>query len=101
MNKRKLEDILDKLQIKINLFGYKYWITAVELYFKDNTVGMWKICKEIAKKYNTTPSRVDRALRHARERKEEIIQRYFNVNYDIDNSAFLALLAREMEREEC
>lgn len=101
MNKRKLEDILDELQIKINLFGYKYWITAVELYLKDNTIGMGEICKEIAKRYNTTTSRVDRALRHARERKEETIQRYFNVNYDIDNSVFLALLAREMEREEC
>ena len=62
---------------------------------------MWKICKEIAKKCNTTLTSVERALRHARECKEETIQRYFNVNYDIDNSAFLALLAREMEREEC
>ncbi len=101
MNKRKLEDILDELQIKVSLLGYKYWITAVELYLENKTIKMMKLCREIAKKYNTTGSRVERALRHAIEDKEETIQRYFNVSYDIDNSAFLALLAREMEREEC
>lgn len=101
MNKRKLEDILDELQIKVSLLGYKYWITAVELYLENKTIKMMKLCREIAKKYNTTGSRIERALRHAIEDKEETIQRYFNVKYDIDNSAFLALLAREMEREEC
>ena len=94
-------NILDELQIKVSLLGYKYWITAVELYLENKTIKMMKLCREIAKKYNTTGSRVERALRHAIEDKEETIQRYFNVSYDIDNSAFLALLAREMEREEC
>lgn len=99
MDKRKLENLLDELQIKINLLGHKYWITAVEIYLKDNSIKMAKLCREIAKKYNTTGSRVERALRNTREYGEETIQTYFNVSYKIDNSTLLALLAREMERE--
>ncbi len=101
MNKRKLEDLLDNLQIKANLLGYKYWITAVEIYLKDNAIRITELYKQVAEKHNTTASRTERALRHAHESKEEIVQDYFNVNYSIDNSAFLALLTREMEREEC
>lgn len=97
MDKRKLENILDKLNIRLNLSGYRYWITAVEIYSK-NKIRITELYKEIAKVHNTTAVRVERALRHTIEDKKEAIQKYFNVEYKIYNSAFLALLTREMER---
>lgn len=100
MNTRKIENLLDKLQVKINTKGYRYWITAVEIYRKDPSIKKTKLYEMIAEKYNTTAVRAERALRHAHENNKMLVQRYFNVEYKIDNSAFLNLLVRELERED-
>lgn len=58
MDKRKLEDILDKLQIQINVKGYQYWITAIDIYNKNRAIKKTTLYCEIAKIYKTTSSRV-------------------------------------------
>lgn len=100
MEKRQIEDLLDELKMKPNFLGYHFWITAIEIYAEHKTKGMCGTYEEVAKKYNTTKSRVDRNLRHTYEDKKEMIQKYFNVSYKIDNSTLLALMTREIERRE-
>lgn len=100
MNKRKLEDILDGLGIPLGQLGYKYWITAVEFKIENPDSTMGEVYENVAKKHPTTPTRVERALRHTYEYKKDFIRKYFGVDCNIGNSTFLALLAREMEREE-
>ena len=99
MEKIKIENILDKIGIEIDLIGYKYWTTAVELYMKKDRVKMSELYFRIAQKYNTTSVRVERALRHAHEKHEEKIIEYFNVDYKMTNKKVLELIAREVGRE--
>lgn len=101
MNKRKLEDILDGLRIPLGQLGYKYWISAVKFKIESPNLMMGEIYKNVAKEYGTTPVRVERNLRHTYEHKKDFIRKYFGVDCNIGNSTVLALLAREMEREEC
>lgn len=68
--KRMIYDIMKNMGIPANILGYKYVIEAIELVL-DGKVGN-AVTKElyptIAKKFNTTGSRVERAIRHAIER---------------------------------
>lgn len=99
MEKRKLEDLSDKLQIKINTKGYSYWITAVEEHLKDKSLSKGAPYTRIAKIHSSTYSRVERALRFACLSSQTYIKEYFKINYAVDNSVFLGLLTREMERK--
>ena len=98
MEKRKVEDILDKLNIPIDNFGYKYLISALEIYQKDINTKITLVYRQVAKRNNSTSSRVERAIRHCISSNEEEIKKFFNVNYDITNKRFIALLNREVER---
>lgn len=98
--RREIEDILDELQVNVKLLGYKYWISAVEICLEAPYISMSKLYKQVAEKHNTTSSRVERALRSTYQDNVEIIQKYFNVRYNIDNSTVLKLLAREVERKQ-
>lgn len=100
MDKRKLEDILDALQIKINIKGYKYWIAAVEIKLKNKEINMGTLYNKIGREHNDTYGRVERALRVAYKRNSEIIKEYFAIDYEINNVVFLELLVREMERRQ-
>lgn len=100
MEKRKIEDLLDKFNMPIDNLGYRYLITALEIYMKDINIKITSIYKEVAEIHNTTASRVERAIRHSTECIERNVKQYFNVDYDITNRRFLALLAREMERKQ-
>lgn len=63
-----IQDMLLSIGIPPNIYGYAYITYAVELLLKDSeyqhyvTKGLYV---DIAKKYRTTPSRVERAIRHA------------------------------------
>ena len=63
-----IQEMLLSIGIPPNIYGYAYITYAVELLLKDSeyqhyvTKGLYV---DIAKKYNTTPSRVERAIRHA------------------------------------
>lgn len=97
MNRKKIEDILDKLEIIIGNLGYKYWIDAIEIYY-NNEKNNGEIYKEIAKRYNVTSRSVERALRHAYENKKEKIKRILNINYNISTKILLAAIVRELKR---
>lgn len=63
-----IQEILLSIGIPPNIYGYAYITYAVELLLKDSeyqhyvTKGLYV---DIARKYRTTPSRVERAIRHA------------------------------------
>lgn len=62
--------MLRKVGIPANLKGYQYLRTAIIMAVKDMEVldGITKILyPDIAKKYNSTTSRVERSVRHAIE----------------------------------
>ena len=100
MNRReKLKEILDNLEIHPYLLGYKFLITAVNLYM-DNGMRLKCIYVTIARLYDTTVSRVERNLRTTFEKNEELIKQYFNVNYKISTGKLLSLIAREIDESE-
>ena len=96
--KKKIEMILDKLQIPIDLAGYKYWITMLEKFNEDKEAKITALYIEVAKEHHTTYIRVERSLRHAVNKCENKIQRYFNVDYKITNKRFLCLILREVNK---
>ena len=63
-----IQDTLLSIGIPPNIYGYAYITYAVELLLKESeyqhyvTKGLYV---DIAQKYRTTPSRVERAIRHA------------------------------------
>lgn len=67
MDRNKVEDVLFALRIPANVKGFTYIPDAMEIYEKnglDISVTKW-LYPEIAKKNKTTPSRVERSIRHA------------------------------------
>ena len=65
---KTIQETLLSIGIPPNIYGYAYITYAVELLLKDSeyqhyvTKGLYV---DIAQKYRTTPSRVERAIRHA------------------------------------
>lgn len=116
VERNKIEEItieqLRELGISANLLGYQYIKEAILLIIKDKsylqniTKGLYP---DIAKKFDTTKQRVERAIRNAVERIFERgsctkIQQIFSytITYEkgkATNSEFLAILAEEVERE--
>lgn len=98
----KIKKMLNDLNIRIDIKGYGYWVEAVKYVVLNNKVTYFmtkEIYYNVAKTMNTTPERVERALRHAIDGKYEEIQKYFNINYSIKNSTFLALLVDKVRNE--
>ena len=63
-------DLLKELGMPPHLLGYGYTICAIKLAMDDHTYLRQitdRLYPEIASRYNTTPSRVERAMRHAIE----------------------------------
>lgn len=96
--KRKIEDLLDKLEISIGTKGYKYWVMAIEMYFENENLSMGDIYKKIARTYKTSWVSAEKAMRHSLEGLEEKIQSYFGVTYKIVNTTFLYLAVRNIRR---
>ena len=68
--KREIFEELNRLGVPANLLGRAYAETALELLVNDPGMGQQitkKLYPSIAKQYDTTPSRVKRAIRHAIE----------------------------------
>ena len=66
--------LLKKVGISPAILGYKYTNEAINMVLKDRGVldGITKrLYPDIAKKYNTTPVRVERMIRYAVERSFE------------------------------
>ena len=100
MNKEKItKQILNEIGIKINIKGYRYWV-AVILETIDKNRDEYQLVRglytDVARKLNTTPSGLERALRQAIIKSNKINE-YFNVDYKITNSTFLMLLQEKVK----
>lgn len=62
--------VLRDLGIPANLLGYEYLKSAIRLCLEDRTYINFitkRLYPEVAKQYDTTPNRAERAIRHAIE----------------------------------
>jgi len=103
----KYAKILDRLGMKMSLKGYTYWKEA--LYYADNLaiaddmIKMGNIYRYIAKKYDDSYNRVERALRHAidtTDNMRDTIRTKFNLTYNPNNTHVLMCLIRWINEEE-
>ncbi|MDR0821666.1 MAG: sporulation transcription factor Spo0A [Oscillospiraceae bacterium] len=102
-------DIIHQIGIPAHIKGYHYLRTAI-LYSADNPEMINSVTKllypTVAKYYNTTPSRVERAIRHAIEiawdrGDVDVLNSYFgytihSVRGKPTNSEFIALIADKL-----
>lgn len=100
MNKFEIEVInaLRELEIPAHMHGYGYIKSAMN-HLHDNPQSLYFITKElypaVAEKHNTTPSRVERGIRHALASaySDFLIQKkVLGTSRDLVNSEFLATL---------
>ena len=111
---RSREDIayeyLKKLGVPAHLKGYNYIFDAILMYNQSEMNSVTKnLYPTIAKKHYTTPSRVERAIRHAIEvicsRADiSIIEEIFGYSIDAikgkpTNSEFIAQISKEIEKK--
>ena len=67
---RLITDILKKVGMPPHLKGYSYVLKAIQLCLSDSSyldAVTYRLYPDIAKEFGTTPSRVERAIRHAVE----------------------------------
>ena len=99
-------DIIHEIGVPAHIKGYQYLREAIILTIKDMEMinAVTKVLyPEVAKKFRTTPSRVERAIRHAIEvawdRGDiEVLQKFFgytvsNIKGKPTNSEFIAMIA--------
>lgn len=110
----KISKVFKQLGILPNILGYEYGKEAIDMVLKDNTVlhaGVTKIMyPAIAKKMNTTSSRVERAIRHAIEKAYirgdlKLIEDIFGYGTSsntgrVTNSEFIAGIAQYIKLEQ-
>lgn len=89
--------LLLKLQFNVSSIGFQYWVTAIMQYSKNyykynNTIE--QLYHDVAKRHNTTRTRVERTMRTARETATEQIQKQFNYYNKLTNKTVLELLIR-------
>ena len=66
----RIVEVLRDLGVPTNLKGYDYLRSAIAMCVEDKTILesiIGRLYPEMAKRYHTTPSRVERAIRHAIE----------------------------------
>jgi two-component system response regulator (stage 0 sporulation protein A) len=103
---RRISKILHSLGVPSHIKGYVYIRESIKIMYKTNDIntGITKeIYPEIAKKYDSTISRVERAIRHAIEISwnrgdYEIMEEIFGHSVDFDrakptNSEFISTIA--------
>ncbi|RQD76382.1 MAG: sporulation transcription factor Spo0A [Candidatus Syntrophonatronum acetioxidans] len=106
---REITNILHEIGIPAHIKGYQYLREAILMVIREIEI-LGAITKvlypRIAEKYNTTPSRVERAIRHAIEvawsrNNVETIKRFFGYTINTErgkptNSEFIALVADKL-----
>lgn len=110
--KMKLTKLLHELGMPSHIKGYEYIREGIILLYKDPTIigGITKeLYPEIADKYNTSVSRVERAIRHAIEvswnrGNLDLMEEVFGHSVDYDkakptNSEFIVTLADKLKLE--
>ncbi len=107
MNRAKIEDVLLKMGVPAGIKGFAYIADAMQIFDERGTD--IQITKElypaIAKKNNTTPSRAERAIRHAfgvvrgYKGNAEVVEKYIGFT-NCNNSSSLKQLYMMLKREE-
>lgn len=99
MNRAKIEDTLLEMGVPAGIKGFTYIADAIQIFDERGTnISITKeLYPRIAKKNNTTPSRAERAIRHAFERvrscggNPEIVNHYIGMD-NCENSSSLKTL---------
>lgn len=107
MNRNKVEDVLFAIGIPANVKGFKYIVDAIEVIERYGcTVSITGVLyPEVADMNHTTPSRAERAIRHAfeianSERGDyEVFEKYIG-HINTNNGAALTSLYKRIKREE-
>ena len=104
----KIANIMDSLAIRPNLKGYDYIKYVMMNCLKDPKYHKKSMTKLIypncAEEFDTTPSRVERAIRHALERSfQDVPERYYQIfGRDLEcqptNSEFISMMSQYMHR---
>ena len=82
-----------ELNFNVDSIGIVYWVEAIKL-IKNNPLvwDMLDVYEHVAKLYNSTKSRVERAMRHSIEPARENIQKKYGYYAKIKNQTFLDLV---------
>lgn len=88
MQRNKIEDRLIQIGILPNLKGFEYLVTAIDTY--QYGMPLMEIYVDTAQKYKTTYSRVERCIRHAKNK---------TTYGKYTNGEFLSLFKYEINRE--
>ena len=95
-------NIIHEVGVPAHIKGYQYLREAIMLVVNDIDV-INQITKqlypEIAEKYSTTPSRVERAIRYITQIHQEELKEHFQVNYKITNKVLFELVKNELQEE--
>ena len=105
-----VSEIMHRIGVPAHIKGYQYLREAIILTINDMDIinAVTKVLyPEVAKKFGTTPSRVERAIRHAIEvawdRGDiEVLQKFFgytvsNIKGKPTNSEFIAMIADKLK----
>ncbi|WP_246566184.1 sporulation transcription factor Spo0A [Tissierella simiarum] len=109
----KITNVIHEIGVPAHIKGYLYLREAISMVIDDMEL-LGAVTKElypnIAKKFNTTPSRVERAIRHAIEvawsrGKVDTINKIFGYTVHTDkgkptNSEFIAMVADKLRLEQ-
>ena len=105
-------NVIHEVGVPAHIKGYQYLREAIMMAVNDidmiNQITK-QLYPEIAKRYHTTPSRVERAIRHAIEvawgrGKQDVVERIFGYTVSADkgkptNSEFIAMIADKLRLE--
>lgn len=105
-----ISDIMRQIGVPAHIKGYQYLRTAIKLSVEDNDM-LGSVTKllypTVAKMYSTTPSRVERAIRHAIEvawdrGDVDVLSSYFGYTIQSQrgkptNSEFIAMIADKLK----
>ena len=103
----KITNFLHDIKISARLLGYNYIREAVKLVYQDfDLIGAFskELYPIIAKKFNTTPTRVARCIRTAMEAswQKNMKHPFYSTNFNEKptNTEFIALIADKFALEE-
>lgn len=99
--KKKIEEILIELGVYPNLSGFNYICKAIDYISKNSGARICAVYSLVADDFNTTSSRVERAIRHAlskADKDSDAYKKYMSVK-DTTNSTVLYTMAVRLRED--
>lgn len=94
MDKQIINKLLD-LNFNITSKGFNYWIDAIKINIKDKNK-MQSIYYIIAKKYNTSWTSIERAMRHSKEKAINCLLEKYKYKGNMTNKTILELITNDL-----